>query len=296
MRYWQSYRFVFNNPNWLTNLVLCAVCAIIPIIGPIVVIGYCFQVIDALLRRRQRERTGALQDIADPKDERILDALPVDEDHDLGTYPDFDFNRFTEYLTRGVWPFLVQLIVGFVAGMIAGVFMVVGMMLAGVAAGAAKSPVLFFVGYGLMWIVFAFLMMVAGILTRPVYLRAGLSGDFADAFSMEFYRGFMRRVGKEVVLAEVFLGVTSVPLWCLGILLCFIGMYPMWALIHYAHHHLGYQLYELYLERGGVPVEQKEKTPTLLQEYDDEDIPSSHVRKSHREERFTDRRRSTEDD
>ena len=29
-------------------------------------------------------------------------------------FPDFDFNRFMEYLERGVWPFLAQLVVGFV--------------------------------------------------------------------------------------------------------------------------------------------------------------------------------------
>jgi hypothetical protein len=295
MRYWQSYRFVFNNPNWLTNLVLVAVCSIIPILGQIVLIGYCFEIIDVLHRRRQRERIGALQIGADPKDERILDALPVDEDYDLGSYHDFDFNRFAEYLTRGIWPFLVQMIVHFAIGMIAGLFMFVGMMLAFSAVAATNSPILIFALYPLFLIVYAFLMMVAGILMTPLYLRAGLSGDFASAFSMEFYRDFMKRVGKEVVLAELFLLATGSVVSIVGLLLCYVGIFPAIALLLYVHHHLEYQLYELYLERGGVPVERKEKSPFVVEEYPDEEISTSHVMKPQSEERFTDFRGSRDD-
>ena len=50
---------------------------------------------------------------------------------------------------------------------------------------------------------------------------------------------------------------TSVLLMPVGILTCFVGMYPAAALISFAHHHLDLQLYELYLERGGSPVEAK---------------------------------------
>ena len=36
----------------------------------------------------------------------------LDRDPRLEEYPNFDFNRFIDYLTRGIWPFLMQLIVG----------------------------------------------------------------------------------------------------------------------------------------------------------------------------------------
>lgn len=255
MRYWQSYRFVFNNPNWLTNLALGSVCAIIPIVGPIVFIGYCFEVIDTLLRRRQRERGSALQAPADPRDEGVMEVLPVDEDHDSGLYPDFTFNRFADYLMRGIWPFLVQLIVGLVIGMIAAVFLILGIVLAGVAARAADSAVLFFVVYGLCLLLYVFLMTLVGILTVPLYLRAGLNCDFASAFSLEFFRDFLKRVGKEVVLAELFLMATGFLLAMLGLLLCYVGTFPVIALVLYARHHLEYQLYELYLERGGLSLQ-----------------------------------------
>lgn len=295
MRYERSYGFVFNNPNWLTNLALGAVCAIIPIIGPIVFIGYCFEVIDALLRRRQRERDRALQTRADPMDEGIMEVLPAEEDHDSELYPDFSFSRFADYLMRGIWPFLAQLIAGLVIGMIAAAFLILGMVLAGVAARAADSAVLFFIVYGLCLLLYFFLVILAGILTMPLYLRAGLSCDFASAFSMEFFRDFLKRVGKEVVLAELFLMATGVLLAILGLLLCYVGIFPATALLFYARHHLEYQLYELYLERGGVPVERKEKSSSVSEDYRIQEDSSYNVRRPRPENRSTDILREDED-
>lgn len=295
MRYWQSYRFVFNNPNWFTNLALGAVCSLIPWIGQIVLIGYFFEVIEVLLRRRQRENPSELQEPADPMVESVMDALPVDEDHDEGPYPDFNFNRFADYLTNGIWPFLVRMIVNLIIGMIAGFFLMAGMMAGMMAAASANSPVMFIVVYGLFWLVYAFLMLVAGILTTPLYLRAGLSRDFPSAFSMEFYRDFMKRVGKELVLAELFMSATGAIAGVLGLLLCYIGIFPAVALIMYANHHLDYQLYELYLERGGLPVERKQKTPAVEEDYPDKDASSPHVMKPRPEERSTDIIREDQD-
>ena len=295
MRYWQSYRFVFKNPNWLTNLALAAVCSIIPWIGQIVLIGYCFELIQLWHRRRQLSRGSALQGPADPRGEWVMDALPVDEDHAPGSYPDFNFNRFSEYLIGGIWPFLVRMIVNLFVGMVAAFVLIVGMMVAGAAAASSDSPVMFIVVYALFWVAYAFLMMVAGILTTPLYLRAGLSGDFASAFSMEFYRDFMKRVGKEVVLAELFMMATGTVVGLIGLLMCYIGLFPAIALLIYAHHHLEYQLYELYLERGGVPVERKEKSPSVVEDYPDEEASSSHVMRPRTEERSTDVMRPRED-
>src|SRR5205823_5265457 len=65
-------------------VLFCALCCLIPVIGPILMLGYLFEIIDSLLRSPAKP------------------------------YPDFDFNRFGDYLLRGVWPFLVELIVSFV--------------------------------------------------------------------------------------------------------------------------------------------------------------------------------------
>jgi hypothetical protein len=46
-----------------------------------------------------------------------------------------------------------------------------------------------------------------------------------------------------------------------GLLLCCVGILPATALILVAQYHLFYQLYELYLQRGGEPIPLKPLLP-----------------------------------
>lgn len=57
-----------------------------------------------------------------------------------------------------------------------------------------------------------------------------------------------------MLIAWLFLMATSIPLAIVGYLMCFIGMYPAMGLITVAQWHLDFQLYHLYVSRGGVPV------------------------------------------
>jgi hypothetical protein len=210
-----------------------------------------------------------------------LDALPAHSVADSESYPDFTFDRFMEYLTRGVWPFLVRLIVNLVLGAIFGLFWVVGMGV-GAAASAGNSSVLPLIFFAVFFVFYLVLAAALAVLTLPLYLRAGLSSDFASAFSMDFYRDFLKRVGKEVVLAELFLVVSSSLVSALGLMLCCIGVYPAIALTMFASHHLDYQLYELYLERGGEPIERKESRAGTRREVEEE--RSTDIRPPERDE------------
>src|SRR5229473_727046 len=80
MKYMYAYRYVFESPKWMANLLAAIICHLVPIVGPIVFLGYGFEMIESLHRR---------------KDSRYLD---------------FDTNRLSEHLNRGLWPFLVQLV------------------------------------------------------------------------------------------------------------------------------------------------------------------------------------------
>ncbi len=279
MRYLRSYLFVFDSPNWVTNLLFICLCSLIPIIGPIVLIGYFFEVIESLLRRGSRGRDGSFDDDSEaitvepvsemPRkksawagDSDAITAEPPvvlseDEDTPPTAYPDFTFDRFTEYLKGGIWPFLVNLIINLPVGMCVGMVMYIGMIglvLAGQHSGWAVAA-----GIVLLFLFYVFVLSVMAIVTKPLYLRAGLSKDFGSAFSMTFFRDFLSRVGKEVFLAVLFLAVTGSLLMVLGILACYFGMFPAMALLMYAQHHIDYQLYDLYLKRGGTPVAPKQR-------------------------------------
>jgi hypothetical protein len=116
-----------------------------------------------------------------------------------GAYPDLTFDRLGEYLARGVWPFLVQLIVNLPVGFAFGMLWTLGMMLVSIAA-ASDSGVLGGIVVILLFIVYLLIVVALGVISAPLYLRAGLSSDFAGAFSMAFLRDFLRRVGKETLL------------------------------------------------------------------------------------------------
>jgi hypothetical protein len=223
MKYIYSYRFVFESANWVMNLLGAMVCRFVPVLGPMVFLGYAFEIIETLHRKKG------------------------------SPYPDFDFNQLMKYLTRGLWPFLVQLIVRLpfvVIGMIVYLFLVVVM-----AFGVGKEhPGIAFVLFVLFYLVVCALFVLCAFVMMPLMLRAGLTQDFKQAFSLDFMKDFIKRMWLEMVLLELFLLGTGIVLSLIGLLVFCIGIYPAFALILYAEYHLLYQSYELYLERGGMPI------------------------------------------
>ena len=234
MEYMRVYNYIFENPNWFMNLVLLAVCQLIPIVGPIVGLGYQFFVVEALHRRTHV------------------------------TYPDFDFNRFGDYLLRGVWPFLVSLIVAmilvplFYAVMIVGVLVVAG-------AAAAAGPDWGGVVGGVLGLIMFFGLFAFGLglnfVIQPMFLRAGLSQDFGQAFNFSFVKDFCARVWKEMLAFWLFVMVTGMLVALAGFVACFVGMYVAIAVLILAQAHGLFQLYELHLSRGGMPIPLKTEVP-----------------------------------
>jgi hypothetical protein len=194
-------------------MLILSVCQLIPIVGPMVMWGYVFEVIEA------RHRHGAQE------------------------YPPFDFDRLGVYLTRGVWPFLILLVVVAACLLVALPILFLSMIPA-VTGNPSSQPSQFAFVIGI--IAFMVLMFAVQILMAPLLLRAGLSQDFASAFSLPYLKDFLSRVGMELVLSFLFLLITAPFIAALGILALCIGIY--------AAIHLYYQLYELYLARGGTPI------------------------------------------
>ncbi|HUF61694.1 MAG TPA: DUF4013 domain-containing protein [Verrucomicrobiales bacterium] len=208
----------FRTKNWAMNLLLASVCVLIPIIGPIVLLGWCVQCFLAW--------------------------------HEGREHPDLDFNLFLRYLMWGLWPFLVWLVMGL--GMVlllipAGLLwiMIPAFQLEGFAA-----AVVFLLGTG----VSGLLYLGMCVLFVPIAIRAALMQDFAAGFSPAFVRDFLKKTGVETLLVEIVLIVASIVGTVAGYLCLIIGVYPATALLIFAMWRLFSQLYALYLERGGTPV------------------------------------------
>lgn len=226
LQYWRSYQFIFDSPNWLMNLLLSMVCIIIPGIGPILLLGYEFEIIEHLHSRG-----------------------------DQG-YPDFDFGRFLKYLMRGVWVFLVQLIVSMV--FLVFIFLVVGgLFLAGslLASQGGKPSGGLVIGLGVLgFVLYLGLALLMSLILAPLTLYVGLSQELTPGSLTVFLRDFLKRVGKELFLAQLFCMVTGLVLVFLGLLCLYFGIFPAAVIASLSQHHLLYQVYQLYLRRGGAVI------------------------------------------
>lgn len=236
MRYFRAYSFLFQSPNWATNLLFLSLCLLIPILGQIVMAGYLFQVLEQMHRRG--------------RDDEV---------------PNFDFSHFLEYLLRGIWPFLADFVLGLVFT-VPYLIGYVGILLLWVGVDqqvvSQELAIAVTIVAAAVILILLFLMV---ILRYPIVLRCGLQQDFAPGFSFRYVSNFMGLVGGKVLLSLLFLMVSGLVVLSAGLMLCCVGILPATALITAAQYHLFYQLYELYLQRGGEPIPLKPTTPQPFQ-------------------------------
>ncbi|MBW3597847.1 MAG: DUF4013 domain-containing protein [Planctomycetes bacterium] len=228
LRYARAWTYAFGSEQWPVNLLFGTIMTFIPVVGPLILAGYQFTIVEALHRDPQR------------------------------TYPDFDFSRFAEYLVRGVWVFLVQLILSILmTPLFFWMFMAAMMLMALVApAGSEEGLVL-----GLFLLIIPGMLLITiplAVLFTPMVIRAGLAQDIGMAFDFAWIKGFIAKTWKEIVLGTLFLMATSPLVSLLGALICCVGMYPAMVLILLAQAHFYHQFYELFLVRGGEPIPLKD--------------------------------------
>lgn len=212
MDYMRTITYVFENPNWFMNLLLGALCSLIPVIGGLILMGYAFEVAVALIT------LGAAR------------------------YPDFDFGRFSDYLMRGLWPFLVYLVAAFV---FAPIYIVVAVVPA-----IAENNTLTIICFPIQLALF----LVFAIIVQPMLFRSALAMDFTEGFKFDWIKDFISRVGVEMVLGTLFLGIAYMILSMIGLIACCVGILFVFPIYSLAHANLLFQLYSVYLSRGGTPV------------------------------------------
>ena len=203
--------------KWKTVL-LMSVCQLIPIVGPIVVVGYLF-------RRFASVRKG----------------IPVE---------DFEFDNFGEFLQIGLWPFLASMVIGVIAvPFILLAFTPVFLM----AINPESIPIVIVAGI-LVIILYLLIMGLAMAISLPVMLRSGLMMDFKAGFNKNFVMSFAGKVGKSLVLKMYLLLLIAIIPMLVGYLALFVGLYVVMTIMSFAQFHLLFQHYDLFLEKGGEEI------------------------------------------
>ena len=205
--------------KWIT-LLLLSVCILIPVVGQMVMLGYLF-------RRHVGERAG----------------IPA---------ADFDFTHFGEHLKAGLWPTVCSLVASlFMIPLI--MIAMVPMFLAPIL--APENEVIIAVAILLGVFLYMATILITVILIAPIQLRSGMMMDFKAGFSKTFAFDFLKKVGGSLFLWWLVLTVLVVPLAMVGYLALFVGVYVVITWSQVTMMHLLFQHYDLYLSRGGTPIE-----------------------------------------
>lgn len=230
MNYTASITDFFKSPNWMMNLLLGGVCVLIPLIGPIVVLGW------------------------------LITGFWSRQDERFETFPEFDFSNFGKYLERGLWPFLVSFAVsmgGTLVIMPIIWILTIPMMLIGGTSSSGQADaggcvaLIFTVLIALVCIVLALALLLVLV---PLKIRATITQDFVKSFDFGFVKRFLALTWKEIVLSSLFICVSSLVLTFAGLLVFCVGVYFASVVIYFAWTHLNKQLYQLYLSRGGAVI------------------------------------------
>jgi hypothetical protein len=237
-----AFRFLFDQPNALLNILLAAVMQIIPIVGGIVLMGWYCEIIQRLVKRHPN---------------------PI---------PKLDFGDFVYWLGRGVVPFLVIFLMSLPLTFIILFVVFIGMFGFGAffatmqRYGNEPSALLAIGGIGFMAILFLAILLPVHVLMMSALLRAELTEDFGKSFELGKIWNFAKQTWKEFLVAYIVLTPVFLIMIFAGMLLLFVGMYFVIVMLNFTYLHIRWQIYEKYLQRGGEPIPIQTKSGPLPSE------------------------------
>lgn len=221
MNYNASVSDFFKASAWKNNMLLGAVTMFIPIIGPLVLTGWH---VTGLWARGDHE--------------------------EAADFPPFDFQYFSKYLERGLWPFLVSLVSSLaVVPLYLCIFLPV-VFFASSGQGKDSDGLIIGVFLGMMGLQFL-LAMFYQIFVTPLSLRAMITQDFKSSFDLRFAKQFVALTWKELFTSLIFMLGLWLCLMLIAIFTCYIGVFFAVPIVIFSWHHLQKQLYQVHLNRGG---------------------------------------------
>ena len=222
MNYKAAISDYFKSPKWTMNTLLGAVHVIIPVVGPMALAGW------------------------------LLSGFLGRSDDRAETFPDLTFDKFVPNLQRGLWPFLVSLVVFAVAAPIIIIIVAAGLFVINAVAGN-DGGALAIIGFAFLGLAVLAVLLVLALLAIPMYLRSALLQDFGAGLNFAFVKRFLELTKMELALTLLFMFGLTIPIIilvfipCLGVLL----LYAVIPTLSFAWIHLLKQLYQVYLSRGG---------------------------------------------
>ena len=218
MDYGKAYGYFLNREGGTKGLFFGSLMLFVPIIGQIVFMGYQAEVTEDLER-----------------------------DPDVRDHDPFSFDHFSRYLSRGVWPFVMGLIVQAVA-----MLFIVSAIVVAVGVGVATQNLLL---ANVAYLVLALpALVVASLISLPLMLHVQLAGKLRVGAAFAFSSRFLGKVWGQCLVSMFVSALISGAIVMLGYAACCIGVFPAAIIIGMAQENLSIQLYRLYLAEGGEPI------------------------------------------
>lgn len=219
-----AVKLLFRQPDWQTNLLVGAVFTLIPVIGPIALMGWQAEIVQRLARRHPR---------------------PV---------PKLDFSDLTHYLSRGVSPFVTSLV------LVMPFFFVLSGLGAVAAIGAiaaaqwAHEPTVGILVAVVLSLVTFIASMVVGLCASAAITRAELTEQIGSSLSIGWLLTYVGRTWLKTITANLVYSFFLFWISLLGLVTCFVGLYPVMVIATTGQAHLRWQIYGYYLSKGGEPI------------------------------------------
>jgi len=215
----------FQSTNWLMNWIWMSLCVLLTmfVVGGPQMYGYMAEVAEKRVGGRDRN------------------------------WPDFDSNRLVEYLLRGLWAYLWSLIWSF--PIVLACAIPIGITLWVCRQLSDNNQELPNILMGIAGGVLSALVMLVGMMVVSISMaHASLSNDFLKGADLPRIIFFIRRVFWTSTYVALVYMFASIVLTSLGALACFIGMVPGYAYLMLFATDLVAQLYDIFVNRGGVPI------------------------------------------
>jgi hypothetical protein len=222
-----AIKFLFQDDNWQHNLLIGSVYTLIPVVGQLSLQGWHCEIMQRLARRHPR---------------------PI---------PKLEFSDLTHYLSRGITPFCVSLILMLPLSLVISGLMMIGLFGGGAIAAATGEPAVMIVVYLLMFVVTYAVGLAMGVVFLGAMTRSELSEEIGYSVSPGAVFSYAGKVFWKALLANFIYGLLIGPLMMIGYMLCFIGLYPAMVIIAVGSTNLRWQLYQVYAARGGEAIQLK---------------------------------------
>lgn len=223
IRFGEAIKFCFRADRPWMNILVSSLLAFIPVAGPIALGGWHAEIMQRLVRRHP---------------------TPI---------PTLEFSDFMHYLSRGVQPFVMRVLVSLPFT----VLIVFGSIIGGVSAsfaGRRGDPTVIFVVWGIIAALSFLMAPFMAIVTSAVYTRADLVEEFGPAMQPRKLMTYMGATWLGVLGSAFVFGLLSFAMILVGIIACYVGAFVASAIVQLGQLHLRWQIYERFVARGGEPI------------------------------------------